>query len=80
MQVKEKDEILVDEEQEDKRLDVIMEVHRLKGIKQAERLEQEKVIQRREGAREILSQIKGRTEARLLEEEKKNAEAQALVE
>ena len=80
LQVKEKDEVAVDEEQEDKRLDVIMEVHRLEGIKQAERLEQEKAIQRRAGAREILSQIKSNTESRLLEEEKKNPEAQALVE
>merc|ERR1712113_1147915 len=80
LQVKEKDEVAVDEEQEDKRLDVIMEVHRLEGIKQAERLEQEKAIQRRAGAREILSQIKSNPESRLLEEEKKNAEAQALVD
>ena len=36
--------------------------------------------QRREGARQILEQIKFNTENRLLEEEKKNAEAQALVE
>jgi hypothetical protein len=80
LQVKEKDEIKVDEEEEDKRLDVIMEVHRLEGIKHAERVEQEKAIQRRAGAREILSQIKSNTESRLLEEEKKNAEAQALVD
>ena len=80
MQVKEKDEIIEDVQEEDKRLDVIMEVHRLSGIKTAERVEQEKLIKRREGAREILTQIKNNTETRLLEEEKKNAEAQALVE
>ena len=57
-----------------------MEVHRLNGIKAAERVEQEKIIKRREGAREILHQIKNNAEARHLEEEKKNAEAQALVE
>ena len=57
-----------------------MEVHRLTGIKAAERVEQEKIIKRREGAREILTQIKNNAEARHLEEEKKNAEAQALVE
>ena len=57
-----------------------MEVHRLNGIKAAERVEQEKIIKRREGAREILTQIKNNAEARHLEEEKKNAEAQALVE
>ena len=80
LQITEKSEIKADEEDEDKRLDVIMEVHRLNGMRQAERIEQEKVIQRREGARQILSQIQSNTEARLLEEEKKNAEAQALVE
>ena len=80
LQVKEKDEILQDVQEEDKRLDVIMEVHRLTGIKAAERVEQEKIIKRREGAREILTQIKNNAEARHLEEEKKNAEAQALVE
>merc|ERR1712106_611105 len=52
-QVKEKDEIIEDVQEEDKRLDVIMEVHRLSGIKTAERVEQEKLIRRREGAREI---------------------------
>ena len=57
-----------------------MEVHRLNGIKAAERVEQEKIIKRREGAREILYQIKNNAEARHLEEAKKNAEAQALVE
>jgi len=80
LQVKEKDEIIEDVQEEDKRLDVIMEVHRLSGIKTAERVEQEKLIKRREGAREILTQIKNNTETRLLEEEKKNAEAQALVD
>lgn len=80
LQINEKSEIKADEEDEDKRLDVIMEVHRLNGMRQAERIEQEKIIQRREGARQILSQIQSNTEARLLEEEKKNAEAQALVE
>jgi len=80
LQVKEKDEIIQDVHDEDKRLDVIMEVHRLTGIKAAERVEQEKLIKRREGAREILTQIKNNTETRLLEEEKKNAEAQALVD
>jgi len=80
LQINEKSEIKADEEDEDKRLDVIMEVHRLNGMRQAERIEQEKIIQRREGARQILSQIQSNTEARLLEEEKKNAEAQALVD
>merc|ERR1711937_65292 len=80
LQITEKEEIKEDEEDEDKRLDVIMEVHRLNGMRQAERIEQQKVIQRREGARQILSHIQSNTEARLLEEEKKNAEAQALVD
>ena len=78
--MKEKDEVQLDVHDEDKRLDVIMEVHRLNGIKAAERVEQEKLIKRREGAMEILTQIKNNTEHRLLVEEKKNAEAQALVE
>ena len=33
LQVKEKEEVKQDVEEEDKRLDVIMEVHRLNGIK-----------------------------------------------
>ena len=40
---------MLDVQDEDKRLDVIMEVHRLNGIKAAERVEQEKIIKRREG-------------------------------
>ena len=41
LQIKEKNEISTHENEEDKRLDVIMEVHRLNGIKHAERLEKE---------------------------------------
>ena len=67
-------------DEENKRLDIMMEVHRLNGIKEAERLEKQKHLQRREGARQILEQIKLNTETRLLDAERKNAEAQALVQ
>ena len=53
---------------------------RVNGVKETELVEEMKEKQRREGARQILEQIKFNTENRLLEEEKKNAEAQALVE
>merc|ERR1719402_514301 len=80
VQIKEMDEIQKDIQNEDKRLDVIMEVHRVNGVKETELIEEMKQKQRKEGARQILEQIKFNTENRLLEEEKKNAEAQALVE
>jgi hypothetical protein len=79
-QIDEVDEIKNEMDEENKRLDIMMEVHRLNGIKEAERLEKQKHIQRREGAREILEQIKLNTETRLLDGERKNAEAQALVQ
>ena len=75
----EKAEIAQDLQQEEERLDAMMEVHRLNGVKQAEINEELKQKQRREGAREILDQIKLNTENKLLEEEKKNAESQALI-
>lgn len=75
----EKTEIARDLQQEEERLDAMMEVHRLNGVKQAEINEEIKQKQRREGAREILDQIKLNTENKLLEEEKKNAESQALI-
>ena len=75
----EKREIVQDLQQEEERLDAMMEVHRLNGVKQAEINEEIKQKQRRLGAREILEQIKLNTENRLLEEEKKNAESQALI-
>lgn len=78
-QMAEKTEIALDLQQEEERLDAMMEVHRLNGVKQAEINEEIKQKQRREGAREILDQIKLNTENKLLEEEKKNAESQALI-
>lgn len=75
----EKAEIAQDLQQEEERLDAMMEVHRLNGVKQAEINEEIKQKKRREGAREILDQIKLNTENKLLEEEKKNAESQALI-
>lgn len=78
-QMSEKAEIARDLQQEEERLDAMMEVHRLNGVKQAEINEELKQKQRREGAREILDQIKLNTENKLLEEEKKNAESQALI-
>jgi len=72
--------MLKDLQNEDKRLDVIMEVHRVNGVQESELLDEIKQRQRKEGARQILEQIKYNTENRLLDEEKKNAEAQALVE
>merc|ERR1711892_608685 len=75
LQVKEKDEIIEDVQEEDKRLDVIMEVHRLSGIKTAERVEQEKLIKRREGAREILTQIN-----RVAQEQKVKRAEQEIIQ
>lgn len=80
VQIKERDEIHKDLQNEDKRLDVIMEVHRVNGVKESEMVEEIKQRQRKEGARQILEQIKYNTENRLLDDERKNAEAQALVE
>ena len=57
-----------------------MEVHRVNGVKESEMVEEIKQRQRKEGARQILEQIKYNTENRLLDDERKNAEAQALVE
>lgn len=74
-QILEREEIKQDIQSEETRLDTIREVHRLNAIKEAEREEQAKQIKRIEGARQIMDQIKSNTVARILEEEKKNAES-----
>jgi len=78
-QILEREEIKQDIQSEETRLDTIREVHRLNAIKEAEREEQGKQIKRIEGARQIMDQIKSNTVARILEEEKKNAESAALL-
>ena len=78
-QVLEREEIKRDIQEEETRLDTIREVHRLNEIEDAERVEQAKQIKRIEGARQIMDQIKSNTVARILEEEKKNAESAALL-
>ena len=78
-QILEKEEIKRDIQEEENRLDVIREVHRLNAIKDAEEIEKMKGQKRIEGARQIMDQIKTNTVARILEEEKKNAESAALL-
>merc|ERR1712062_365082 len=78
-QILEKHHIKRDIQEEENRLDVIREVHRLNAIKDAEEIEKMKGQKRIEGARQIMDQIKTNTVARILEEEKKNAESAALL-
>ena len=60
--------------QEDKRLDEMMEVERLKALKEYEDREQIRQQERLEGAKILRDQIKDNTQNKMLEEERKDQE------
>lgn len=70
----------IDEEQaEEERLDLMMEIERLKKIQQLEQDEENKVIARKQGAIVIQNQIKERSQLRIISQEQKEKEAQQMV-
>jgi len=57
----------------------MMEIERLKALRDAERVEREKVVAQRQGAAVIIEQIKEREAERLRQQEQREREMQALA-
>lgn len=66
-------------EREEKRLDEQMELDRVRAIQAAEENERRREIERREGAKVVIYQIKQREEERLRAQEAREQEAQAML-
>ena len=78
-QLIEKVEIKKELLQEDKRLDEMMEVERLKALQEYEEREKQKQQERLEGAKVLREQIKDNVQYRMLEEERKDQETAVSV-
>ena len=78
-QLQEKKEIVKSLQEEEIRLDAMVEVKRLQDIEKHERREKEQQLQRLKGAEVIKNQIKAREQQRLLNAEKKDQETQAML-
>lgn len=57
----------------------MMEIERLKALRDTERVEREKVVAQRQGAAVIIEQIKEREAERLRQQEQREREMQALA-
>jgi hypothetical protein len=79
-QLDEKKEIYKQYEDEEKRLDTLMEAERLKKIQEYENREKERHIQQLSGAQVIHKQIEDREIQRMLDKEKKDQETQQLLQ
>jgi len=78
-QILEKGHIKEETTDEEKRLDAMMEVERQRALLLQEEIEDQRKIERYEGKGMILNQISQREEERLLEQEKKDQEAQVML-
>jgi hypothetical protein len=78
-QISEKVEMQQEMEEEERRLDTIMEIERVKAIQRASEVESAKAKERRSGALVIVDQIKVREAQRELEMEQKDIEQQMML-
>ncbi|XP_033641506.1 cilia- and flagella-associated protein 45-like [Asterias rubens] len=74
-QILEKGQIKGEMTDEEKRLDLMMEVERQRALQLQEEIESQKKEERYEGASQVLTQIAQREEERLLDQERKDQEA-----
>merc|ERR1719238_984841 len=73
-QIQEKRYIQQEKEEEERQLDMMMEIERLKALKMYEEREKTKAEDQRKGARVIVDQIKDRQAVRMREEEHRDQE------
>jgi len=73
-QIQEKRYIQQEKEEEEKQLDMMMEIERLKALKMYEEREKKRVVDQRRGAQVIVEQIKDRQSQRMREEEHRDQE------
>ena len=78
-QISEKVEMQMEMEEEERRLDTIMEIERVKSIQRTAEVEAAKAKERRSGALVIVDQIKEREAQRELELEQKDIEQQMML-
>ncbi|XP_065184123.1 cilia- and flagella-associated protein 45-like isoform X1 [Sycon ciliatum] len=79
LQLEEKKELAACFEDEDKRLDTMMEAERKQRIEEHEMKENKQRLQRLEGATVLRTQIEKQEQHRLLNEEKKDQETQQMI-
>ncbi|XP_066565471.1 cilia- and flagella-associated protein 45 [Amia ocellicauda] len=79
-QVLEKQQILAEMQQEERRLDAMMEVDRRRALEVEERIEELRKQQRIQGKMQIVSQMEERSEEQMLKQEIKEQEGQQLLE
>ncbi|XP_038065130.1 cilia- and flagella-associated protein 45-like [Patiria miniata] len=78
-QILEKGQIKEERTDEEKRLDLMMEVERKRSLELQEEIERQKKEERYEGASQVLTQIAQREEERLLDQERRDQEAQHML-
>merc|ERR1711904_557972 len=73
-QIQEKRYVQQEKEEEERELDMMMEIERLKGLKMYEEREHARIQDQRRGAQVIIEQIKDRQAMRMREEEQRDQE------
>mmetsp|Transcript_32711 Transcript_32711/g.97180 ORF Transcript_32711/g.97180 Transcript_32711/m.97180 type:complete len:526 (-) Transcript_32711:253-1830(-) len=73
-QVQEKRYVHAEKEEEERQLDAMMEIERLKALRMYEEREKERLVSQRAGASVIIEQIKDRQAQRMKEEEQRDME------
>merc|ERR1719221_2405376 len=73
-QIQEKRNVQAEKEEEERQLDAMMEIERLKALKMYEVREKERLESQRSGAKVIIEQIKDRQAQRMREEEQRDQE------
>jgi len=78
-QIQEKRYIQQEKEEEERQLDMMMEIERLKALKMYEEREKKRVTDQRRGAQVIIEQIKDRQAQRMKEEEHRDQERSFIL-
>merc|ERR1712039_788480 len=73
-QIQEKRNVQAEKEEEERQLDAMMEIERLKALRMYEVREKERLESQRSGAKVIIEQIKDRQSQRMREEEQRDQE------
>merc|ERR1740123_2674752 len=78
-QIQEKRNVQAEKEEEERQLDSMMEIERLKALRMYEEREKERVESQRSGAKVIIEQIKDRQSQRMREEEQRDQERNFIL-
>merc|ERR1719362_1649718 len=78
-QVQEKRVVQAEREEEERQLDAMMEIERLKALRMYEVREKERLESQRSGAKVIIEQIKDRQAQRMREEEQRDQERSLIL-